>query len=733
MQWLSSQWHSVNIDNISMNVKGMSELTSATILVIGDPKREALPVSQAASVHGFQINVLSTRSFKDALKIILEKPVDLVLSEFQLSDGNAIDLLTALSHLTARMLPMVIVAEESEEKHTVQGFRKGAKDFIIKDKHAHYLQRLPMVLERVLKEECRYRENTRIKKNNEAILAAISDGVIGINLQGIITFANPVAAMYLKEPLENLINQSIEYYTAKINVEFLFALKKAMDAVEKSNTVISIGCYQLALNANAMASEVNIYLTPVFDELLHLEGYVLSFRDKVDQNKTLTDGNQDQDQDQDDLTGLLNRKSFLRQLKHAVAYCHRYGTKCAVLFVDLDDFKTFNDALGHDCGNELLLKVSERIRSVIRDADYLARTGSDEFLVLLTHIKHANDASKVAIKINQALLPFFELKGEKYQMTASIGIALNPDDSQDPEKLLQYADFAMSLAKKKGKNHYQYFQSDLNLEAERIMRLSNDLRTAIQTEQFALHFQPQINAKTGQLSGVEALTRWHHPILGAIPPSIFIPLAEDIGVISDIGRWVFNKACEHYFAWQAQQLTNFSISINLSIKELQRDDFVDELAEAVYTHEVEPERFQLEITESIFARNTQEIINKLYQLKQIGFQIAMDDFGTGYSCLSYLKDLPIDVIKIDQSFVQAINMQNNERHKAIIAAIFDLAKRLHITTLAEGVETEEQAEYLRSLDCDELQGFLIAKPMPFNEVTQYIKTNHPCAQAINKG
>lgn len=714
-----------------MNVKRMSELTSATILVIGDPKREALPVSQAASVHGFQINVLSTRSFKDALKIILEKPVDLVLSEFQLSDGNAIDLLTALGHITARMLPMVIVAEESEEKYTVQGFRKGAKDFIIKDKHAHYLQRLPMVLERVLKEECRYRENTRIKKNNEAILAAISDGVIGINLQGIITFANPVAAMYLKEPLQKIINQSIEFYAAKVNVEFLFSLKKAMDAVEKSNTVISIGCYPLSLGDNQTPSEVNVYLTPVFDELLHLEGYVLSFRDNVDLNKTQTESKQEQDQDA--LTGLLNRKAFLHQLKHAVAYCHRYGTKCAVLFVDLDDFKTFNDALGHHFGDELLLKVSDRIRSVIRDADYLARTGSDEFLVLLTHIKHANDASKVAIKINQALLPFFELNGEKYQMTASIGIALNPDDSQDPEKLLQYADFAMSLAKKKGKNHYQYFQSDLNLEAERVMRLSNDLRSAIHTEQFTLHFQPQINTKTGHLSGVEALTRWHHPILGAVPPTIFIPLAEEIGVISDIGRWVFDKACEHYFAWQAQGLINFTISINLSIKELQRDDFVDELAEAVYTHQVDPCRFQLEITESIFARNTQEIINKLYQLKQIGFQIAMDDFGTGYSCLSYLRDLPIDIIKIDQSFVQAISTQNNERHKAIIAAIFDLAKRLHIRTLAEGVETQEQADYLRSLDCDELQGYLIAKPMPFNDVTQYIKTNHPGAQAVSKG
>ena len=239
----------------------------------------------------------------------------------------------------------------------------------------------------------------------------------------------------------------------------------------------------------------------------------------------------------------------------------------------------------------------------------------------------------------------------------------------------------------------------------------------------------RLPCQTGQLTGLEALSRWHHPTLGMIPPSVFIPLAEEIGVIANIGRWVFKKSCEYYLAWQEQGLNNFTLSINLSIKELQRDDFVDEIAESVYENHVDPQRFQLEITESIFAHNTEEIIYKLYQLKQIGFQIAMDDFGTGYSCLSYLRNLPIDVIKIDQSFVQALSVENNDRHKAIIATIFDLAKRLKITTLAEGVETPDQAGYLRLLECDQFQGFLFAKPMPFDGVTEYIKKNHPHARA----
>ncbi|MCS5710017.1 EAL domain-containing protein [Candidatus Berkiella aquae] len=709
----------------------MNELTIATILIIGDPKREGLPVSQASSVHGFQVQVISTKSLKDAIKIILEKSIDLILCEFHLVDGAATDLLNALSHLTVRMLPIIIVAEEADEKYAIQSFRKGAKDFVIKDKSNHYLQRLPLVIEKVLRDECRYRDNTRIKKNNEAILASISDGIIGINLQGTITFANPVAAMYLKQSLQDLINHPIENFAENVSDEFLVSLKKAIETVEKTNDLTAIGQYILSFNESSSKNEIKVYLTPIFDELMHIEGYVLSFRDITGTHKSQEEMMANDEQDH--LTGLLTRKSLLNQLKYSVAYCQRYRTKCAVLFIDLDGFKTFNDALGHDCGDELLFKVSERIRSVIRKVDYMARTGSDEFIVLLTHIKHTNDASKVAVKINRALLPFFELNGEKYQITASIGIALNPDDSEDPEKLLQYADFAMSLAKKKGRNHYQYFQSDLNLEAERLMRLSNDLRTAVQTEQFDLYFQPQIDAKTGELTGFEALSRWHHPILGDIPPTVFISLAEDIGIISDIGRWVFKKACEYYLIWEGQGLSHFLFSVNLSIKDLQQGDFVAELAEMIYEQKVNPNRFQLEITESIFAHNTQEIIDKLYQLKQLGFKIAMDDFGTGYSCLSYLRDLPIDVIKIDQSFVQAISLQNNERHKAILAAIFELAKCLNIATLAEGVETNEQAEYLRSLACDQFQGFLIAKPMPFVDATQFLKNHHIANQSFNRG
>jgi diguanylate cyclase (GGDEF)-like protein len=424
---------------------------------------------------------------------------------------------------------------------------------------------------------------------------------------------------------------------------------------------------------------------------------------------------------QDDLTGLFNRKAFLHRLEHAISYCNRYHTKCAVMFVDLDGFKPINDALGHACGDELILQAANRIQSIVRDSDILARVGGDEFMVLLTHVNHPNDAARVAIKINRALHPPFEINNNKYHITASIGIAIYPNDSSEANKLIQYADCAMSMVKKRGKNDYQYYKSDLNVEAEKMMRISNDLRLAIESNQLQLYFHPQLCAKSGELVGLEALLRWNHPELGMVPPTLFIPIAEEMGFIGNIGQWVLIKACESYLSWQEQGLTDFTVSVNLSIKELQSEYFVERIAQCIEHYPIDPKRLQFEITESIFANDAQAIIDKLHQLKSMGFQIAMDDFGTGYSCLSYLKDLPIDVIKIDRSFVQCLTFQDSQRHRSIIAAIIDLAKRLDMTTLAEGVETEEQAEYLRSIGCEHFQGFLFAKPMPFEETTNYIR------------
>lgn len=697
----------------------MSDLTSVSILVVGDPKGEGVPLLQAASLPHYETKIYSALGLKEAIKILLEKKIDMVLVDSKLHDGDAVQFLEALSHLSVRVVPTIVMAQELEEKIGFESFRKGAKDFIIKDKQRHYLQRLPLIIERALKEENRYKENTRVKKNAEVILSTISDGVIGFDLTGNITFANPVAAMYLRQNFESMIGKSVFECLDHMEGDFTPSLRYGMEQVQSTNHTSVVGQYTITLGHNKYPFLVKVNLTPIFTEMMHLEGYILFFRD-IAETKYPT-GKMHHMMVQDDLTGLLNRKAMLHRLEHAISYSNRYQTSCAVMYVDLDGFKAVNDALGHHYGDELLLKVAARIESVIRDADVLARVGGDEFVVLLTHLNHANDAGRVAVKMNQSLIPAFDLNNQSYYISASIGIALYPNDSSDPEKLVQYADMAMGTAKKRGKNNYQYYKADLNIEAEKNMRISNDLRLAIQSNQLEVYFHPLLTSDTEQVIGIEALLRWHHPEFGMIPPTVFIPLAEEAGLISILGQWVLNKSCEYCKLWKKEGLDYFQISINISIKELQRDDFVDNVIEIFSTHQIEPNRFIFEITESIFANDPEIIIKKLHQLKKLGFQIAMDDFGTGYSSLSYLRNLPVDIIKIDRSFVQSVGVEQNQRHEEVVSVIIELAKRLNIKTLAEGIETREQAEFLKNLGCEYLQGFLFLKPSPFKEITVYLK------------
>lgn len=685
------------------------------VLVIEQPQHD---VSQweKLSLPNFSLHFFYGNNFKDAVRIVLEKSIDIIIFENSSQSEEALEFLAVLHHLSLKLIPTIVLA--SDEKLGLQAFRKGARDFIVTDENNLYLSQVAESLEKILQEESRNRDKYRLMKSNEAVLDAISDGVIGVNLDGTIIFANPAAAVYLQQPFEDLICKPIQSYVEKIERSFLQNLITGMKQVQASNQAAVIGQFNLSLSENRLACTVEICLTPIFNEMVRLEGYVLTFKD-ISETKHLSDMIH-QRSIQDDLTGLVNRKTIIYRLEHAISYSNRYQTKCAVLFIDLDGFKIINDALGRPLGDELLLKVADRIKKVIREIDILGRVGADEFVVLLTHVNHPNDAARVSMKINQALLKGFELNGNKYFITASIGVALYPNDSSDAETLVQYADFAMSLVKKRGKNSYQYYKSDLNADAERMIKLSSDLRLAVQSDQLELYFHPQLDAKTEKLAGLESLIRWFHPKLGLIPPNIFIPIAEEIGIIGDIGQWVFNKTCQCYLAWQKEGLENFTLSINLSIQELQRDEFISNVEKNIETYPINPNRIQFEITESIFAHDAQFVIHKLHHLKQMGFQIAMDDFGTGYSCLSYLKDLPIDMIKVDRSFIQSLSFQDNQRHKAIIGAIIDLAKRLGMTTLAEGVETEEQASYLRELHCDYFQGFLFAKPMPFAEATKYI-------------
>ena len=419
----------------------------------------------------------------------------------------------------------------------------------------------------------------------------------------------------------------------------------------------------------------------------------------------------------DFLTGLPNRILFSDRLSQAIEKSKRDNTKTALLFIDLDHFKEINDSLGHDTGDKVLQNVSKKLLSAIRDEDTLARFGGDEFGVILQGLTNAADASKAAQKILDSLKEIILIDTHKLYVSSSIGISIYPSDSRDMKNLLKYADAAMYRAKENGRNNFQYYSPEMTeLAFERIL-MEVSLREALKKEQFVVYYQPQIDASSEKLVGMEALVRWQHPTMGIIPPVNFIPLAESIGLIKDLDRYVLKTAMSQIQEWQNKGLNPGVLSANMSVQELQ-DEYLEVLIQFLKSSNYNPKYLELEITESVIMKNPQEAINILQKISDIGISLAIDDFGTGYSSLSYLKKLPIDKLKIDRSFV--MNLPDDEEDIAIVRAIIALANSLKLNLIAEGVETEEQKNLVLELGCKNIQGYYYSKPIPADEMEKLL-------------
>ncbi|OFZ69138.1 MAG: hypothetical protein A2V79_12150 [Betaproteobacteria bacterium RBG_16_56_24] len=411
----------------------------------------------------------------------------------------------------------------------------------------------------------------------------------------------------------------------------------------------------------------------------------------------------------DPLTTLPNRLLFHDRLDHALELARREGRQVAVLFLDLDRFKNINDTLGHPTGDKLLLEVAKRIRSMVREQDTLGRLGGDEFLLLIEQLGGTREAAMVAQKILEAFVQPFAVEGHELYLSASIGISLFPVDGQNGATLVRNADMAMYRAKEQGRNNYQFYTQKLTDSAVERVALETALRRALERGELLLHYQPQIDLKSGLLIGAEALIRWQHPEMGLVLPGRFIHLADESGLTQPIGEWVLFSACEQMRRWREQGLNLPRIAINLSGRQLQKNETIKLVQRVLRETGLEPDRLELEITESFIMRQADEAIDMLNRLKKIGVQLAIDDFGTGYSSLSYLKRLPVHKLKIDQSFVQGIPQDSND--VAIVRAIIALGRSMQLTVIAEGVETEQQQDFLRNEGCDEGQGYLYSRPV----------------------
>jgi diguanylate cyclase (GGDEF)-like protein len=439
----------------------------------------------------------------------------------------------------------------------------------------------------------------------------------------------------------------------------------------------------------------------------------------------------------DPLTGIPNRQFFNDQLTRATARARRDGRKVTLLFLDLDEFKVVNDTLGYDIGDRLLKEVADRIRRTVRTGDVVARLGGDEFAVLLEGLSGPREVEAVATGLLEVVSRPYQIAERQLMITTSIGITMYPNDNADTQMLLKNADIAMYQAKENGKNNFTFFHQKMHADLMEYHALEHDIREALQLGQFHLAYQPKVNVHIHQLQGLEALLRWTSPSRGNVGPSEFIPVAEESGHIIPLGYWVLDEVCRTIRGWQDKGLTVVPVSVNVSARQFQQPDFHKRVAAILGRHGIEAGLIEIELTEGLVMEDTAAAQRELAELKKIGLRISIDDFGTGYSCLSYLRRFPIDVLKIDRSFVQEIGSSRDG--ESIIDAIISLAKSLRLETVAEGVETPAQLNYLLDHGCHVVQGFRFGKPMDVSLIEPLLAalgegdTNSTAVRRVLKG
>lgn len=434
----------------------------------------------------------------------------------------------------------------------------------------------------------------------------------------------------------------------------------------------------------------------------------------------------------DFLTDLPNRARLTERLDQAVSLAKRHDSKLAVLFIDLDRFKIINDSQGHTTGDALLTAVAQRLRSVVRDADTISRQGGDEFVVVMSEVSDEGAVAAFAEKICEVVSAPYTLNDQVLKIGATIGISLYPNDGQSAEHLIRNADLAMYRGKTSTTDRYHFFSPDMNSQAIDRQMIETDLLHALERRELVLFYQPKVNLDTGMITGAEALLRWNHPQWGMLLPDRFVPIAESCGLIVPIGRWVLREACRQAVRWQDKGLKSVTVAVNISALEFRNRGFIDNLRSTLQHTGLDPHQLQLEITESVLMVNAESSLAQLNQIRRLGVELTMDDFGTGYSSLSYLNKFPIDVLKIDRSFIQGIG--TTQDNSAIASAIISMGSSLNLRIIAEGVEEQAQQTYLKAQHCEEGQGYLFSRPLAAKEFTELLTTGIThSAPAISRG
>ena len=538
--------------------------------------------------------------------------------------------------------------------------------------------------------------NATLESSGEGVLVLDGDGnVVNFN-QRFLWVWEIASAEAIQEDLNDLIPVVVD--KVKDKEEFIYRLKQGQD----SSQVEEVG--HLIELSDGRIIERHSRPQVLSGDVI---GRVWSFRDitEIKRNEALVH----HQAHHDSLTGLPNRLLFNDRLEHALHRAKRSDKQLAVCFIDLDGFKHVNDSLGHQIGDKLLHAVADRIQCCIRAQETLARLGGDEFVIIVEDLDDPKGAVMVTDRISSTFTRPFIIDDRELYITSSIGLSLFPIDSEDPLTLIRKADLAMSDAKAKGKNNVQLFNPDLEKIAVKRMNIETELRSAVRDGDFFLLYQPKTNMALDEIVGLEALIRWKHRDLGTVPPVEFIPVAEDTGLILDIGAWILEEVCEQIQRWHKAGLPNVPVAINMSVRELQQPNISKTMLEIVKGHGISPALIEIEVTESLLMDNLEQGVKTLQDLREAGFQVSVDDFGTGHSSLGYLKHLPVNKLKVDRAFIKDISL--SKKDAAIADSIINLGHNLGLEVVAEGVEDLTSVEILRQFSCDQLQGYFFSAPL----------------------
>lgn len=557
------------------------------------------------------------------------------------------------------------------------------------------------------------------KQQAQVTLESIGDGVITTDMNSKVAYLNPIAEKMTGWKNQDAVGRPILEVFRILNESSRKLAPNPVDVVLEHGQVCGIANHTVLISKSGEEFAIEDSAAPIISENKEMIGVVLVFHD-VSSTKRMAE-RMSYLAEHDFLTDLPNRLLLTDRITQALSIAKRKNSRVAILYLDIDHFKKVNDTLGHEVGDQLLMALSHKLKACLRDMDTISRQGGDEFVVLLTEFDSPSTPANIANKLLEETNAALQVGLHELNVSASIGIAMYPEDGTSPDALMRNADAAMYYAKSLGRNNYQFFTKQLSEKIAEQVELENSLFKAFNQNEFKLVYQPKVSLKTGEIVGAEALIRWHHPEKGLVSPDVFIPIAEDTGLIRLIGKWVLEEACKQNKRWQDEGLTAIPVAINVSPAELKRTNYLHQVSVALMHSGLDAQFLELEVTETVAIDSNEENIRDLFALREMGVKLSIDDFGTGYSSLSYLKRLPVNNVKIDKSFVRDIKTDMNDA--AIVTAIIKMSHSLNFNVIAEGVETIEQLEFLKECACDEIQGFYISRPLYPDDFAVLLKEN----------